>query len=110
MLFDNRGPGRFSSVRIYDPASMEMVWEYRGSVDRPFYSKTNGTAQHLSNGNILITESDSGRAFEVNRRKRIVWEFLSPHRAGDEQELVATLFEVLRLPVEFPTGWATQTR
>ena len=34
----------------------------------------------------------------------MVWELVSPHRAGSRQELVATLFEVVRYPVEH-VGW-----
>jgi hypothetical protein len=52
----------------------------------------------LDNGNTLITESCAGRAFEVSRNGTVVWEFFSPHRAGDRGELVAALFDVIRLP------------
>jgi hypothetical protein len=34
-----------------------------------------------------------------------VWEFVSPYRAGETGELVATLFEVVRLAPDFPTDW-----
>ncbi len=47
-----------------------------------------------------------GRAFEVTRDKEIVWDFVNPHRAGPNNEYVGTLFEVIRLPREFPAGWA----
>jgi hypothetical protein len=60
----------------------------------------------LPNGNVLVTESDNGRAFELSGDGEIVWEFYNPHRAGDRGEYVATLFEVVRLPPDFPTGWA----
>ena len=32
----------------------------------------------------------------------MVWEFYNPHRAGERGELVAVLFEMLRLPADFP--------
>ena len=35
----------------------------------------------------------------------IVWEYVSPYRAGEDNELVATLFEVVRLPADFPLDW-----
>jgi hypothetical protein len=60
LLFDNVGPKRYSSVQEYDPVSMELLWEYRGSRQRPLYSHTCGTAQPLPGGNTLITESDAG--------------------------------------------------
>jgi len=41
----------------------------------------------------------------VTRSKEIVWEFVSPHRAGDRGELVATLFDLTRIPADSPPGW-----
>jgi hypothetical protein len=59
----------------------------------------------LANGNTLITESDNGRAFEVTDDGQVVWEFHNQHRAGDADEYVATLFELVRLDPQFPTEW-----
>ena len=47
-----------------------------------------------------------GRAFEVTPDKRIVWEYFNPHRAGPNQEFIATLFHLVRLPPDFPVDWA----
>ena len=66
---------------------------------------TCGTTQRLDNGNTLITESDFGRAFEVTSDGDIVWEFFNTFRAGEDQEFIATLMEVLRLPPDFPMDW-----
>ncbi|MHC4470632.1 MAG: arylsulfotransferase family protein [Planctomycetota bacterium] len=74
-----------------------VVWSYQGDEAHPFYSMTCGTCQRLPNGNTLITESDSGRAFEVTRDKEIVWEYVSPYRSGANGELIATLFHVTRV-------------
>jgi hypothetical protein len=46
-----------------------------------------------------------GRAFEVTPEKEIVWEFYNTHRAGEHNELIATLFDVVRIPQDFPTDW-----
>ena len=54
----------------------------------------------LPNGDTLVTDSEGGRAFEVTAAGEVVWRFDSPHRAPDRPELVATLFEVLRVPRE----------
>ena len=58
---------------------------------------TCGTNQKLPNGNVLITESDYGRAFEVTTDGKIVWEYINPHRADENRELIATLLHVNRL-------------
>jgi hypothetical protein len=105
MVFDNNWNRGRSSVTVTDPATLAVEWRYAGSPDRPFFSRTCGTAARLPNGNTLITESDNGRAFEVTSDGTIVWEFYNPHRAGDHDEYVATVFEMVRLGRDFPTGW-----
>jgi hypothetical protein len=102
MLFDNSGMGHGSAVQVYDPATSTLQWEYRGSETHPFYTRFCGTSQRLPRGNTLITESDNGRAFEVTPDGTIVWEFYNPHRAGDQDEFIATVFRVDRLPPGFP--------
>jgi hypothetical protein len=97
LLFDNLGYEGKSRVVEFDPAEHKVVWQYTGSEDRELFSNTCGTCRMLPNGNVLIAESDNGRALEVTREGEIVWEFYSPHRAGDDDELVATLFEIDRV-------------
>ena len=103
LLFDNRGPsGARSRVIEIDPLSGEVVWQFGGTPEADLFSKTLGSCQRLPNGNTLITESENGRALEVTRDGRVVWEFYNPNRAGERQELVAVLFEMVRLPESFP--------
>jgi hypothetical protein len=105
LLFDNRSTPGASQVVEFDLARGRPAWSYRGTAEHPFFSKFLGTAQRLPNGNTLITESDSGRAFEVTRGGQIVWEFFNPHRAGEDDRYIATIFELLRLPPDFPLDW-----
>lgn len=106
LVFDNNWRRRQSRVVETDPRSGEVLWQYIGDEKDPFWSRTCGAAQRLPNGNTLISESDGGRAFEVTAGGDIVWEFYNPHRAGESQQLIATLFELIRLPAEFELGWA----
>lgn len=114
LLFDNQGgrppdvPGT-SRVLEYDPVSGQIVWEYPGSNDEPFYSETVGSVQRFSNGNTLITQTDTGRAFEIDREGKIVWEYMNPERAGENKEFIATLLEVIRFPFEGKAGLGNLT-
>lgn len=103
LVFDNTGagPGR-SRVLELDPLTGKVSWQYGGTPGEDLFSKTLGSCQRLPNGDTLITESENGRALEVTRDKRVVWELYNPHRAGEHGELVAVLFEVVRLPPGFP--------
>jgi len=105
LVFDNQGMGNLSRVIELDPFTQEIVWAYEGTQENGFYSGALGAAYRLPNGNTLIVESIGGRAFEVTPEKRIVWEYYNPHRAGDNDELIATLLDVVRLGPEFPTEW-----
>jgi hypothetical protein len=108
LLFSNNMNTDSSVVEEFDPVGGEVHWTYRGTRDHPFYSKYLGTAERLANGNTLITESDGGRAFEVTRGGETVWEFYNPNRSGSEGEYIATLPELIRLPRDYPIGWASQ--
>jgi len=101
LIFDNLGNHRKSRVIEYHTYRKMVTWEYTGSEDRELFSKTCGAAQRLPNGNTLITESDAGRALEVTSEGVIVWEFYNPHRAGENNELIATLFEVKRVDRDY---------
>jgi hypothetical protein len=101
LLFDNRGADGFSRVAEVEVDSGEIVWAYpREGESARLSSPEAGSVQRLPGGTTLVTESEHGRAVEVTRDGEVVWEFLSPHRAGPSGNLVATLFEVVRLPFE----------
>ncbi len=108
MLFDNmgHGAGRKSKVVEFDPLTQELIWMYAGDATTPFYTQMCGAAQRLPTGNTLITESDYGRAFEVTLGGSIVWEYVNPERSGERDQMIATIFEVIRLPSDFPIAWA----
>ena len=104
LVFDNIGNEGHARVIEIDPVTQEVVWLYDGG-ETGLLSLTCGSNQRLANGNTLITESDSGRALEVTPDHQVVWEYYTPHRAGENGELIATLFEVIRLPPDWPLGW-----
>lgn len=102
LIFDNGTFRGWSRVVELEPASREIVWEYRGDPPESFFTSSRGSAQRLSNGNTLITDSMSGRVFEVTRGGEIVWEFLDPRtrkRWGRTER--ATIYRMTRLP-EWP--------
>lgn len=94
LLFDNGIDRRWSRIVELDPLSETIVWEYRASEPRRFFSLRKGTSQRLANGNTLIANSDSGEAFEVTPQGEIVWRFLNPNR--DERGKRATILRIHR--------------
>ncbi len=94
LLFDN-GLER-SRVLELDPVTSRIVWSY-GPLDG-FFSRTRGSQQRLGNGNTLITESDTGYAFEVTAGGEEVWRFANPDvRADGTRE---AMWKITRLATE----------
>lgn len=92
MLFDNLGgfqDGNGARVLEIDPRTSQVTWSYAGDAEHPFHSPLRSSAQPLPNGNVLVTESDGGRLFEVTRGGDIAWTFVNPVRGGEENEFVA---------------------
>jgi len=99
LLFDNLGAGgEHSRVLEIEVPSGRVVSTYDGPSDDPLWSEQGGVVQRLPNGDTMVVESERGRALEVAPNGDVVWEFLSPFRAGAHHELVATLFQMQRLP------------
>jgi hypothetical protein len=94
---NNVGPeagGRRSRILLLSAATGNRVVYYTGGEGRPFYTDIMGRSQWLPNGNLLISESMKGRAFEIDRNGRVVWEYVN--LVGDGY--VAIMEEVQRLP------------
>jgi Arylsulfotransferase (ASST) len=86
MIFDNGNfrPGvstPFSRIVEVDPASTSVAWEYADANRTSFFAPFMGAAEPLPNGNVFITESSSGRLFEVTRAGEVVWEYVIPYFA-----------------------------
>jgi len=100
LLFDNMGYEGRSKVIEFNPSTHNIVWAYRGDADNGFYTEDMGSQQRLDNGNTLITESRDGRVFEVTPDNKIVWEFFNPLRSVADNNLIGTIFDMIRLDPE----------
>ena len=81
LVFDNGDDERgWSRVVEVDPRQDRVVWEWAAPEPRDFYSRGQGTAQELPNGNVLVGFSAEGEAFELARDGTVVWRLLDPYR------------------------------
>ncbi|QPG58250.2 arylsulfotransferase family protein [Shewanella eurypsychrophilus] len=72
-----RAPG--SNIIEFDPMTNISNIIYPTRVQDAFFSKIMGNHQALPNGNRLITESLSGRVFEINHDGEIIWQIIIPY-------------------------------
>jgi len=77
LLFDNGRKRGWSRVVEVD-AGGELAWAWSGEPPASLFSRQEGAAEALPNGNVLVTESQKGRAYEVTPEGRVVWEFVNP--------------------------------
>ena len=68
----------FSRVLEIDPSNNSVVWSYADEMVNAFYTAFMGNAQRLHNGNTHVTESATGRLFEVTPAGEVVWEYVIP--------------------------------
>ena len=79
-IFDNNNLGSYESdyqsrILVESALTGESYNYFSGDEQKGFYTKTMGKHQWLPNGNLLVTEAHFGRAFEINKKGRIVWEY-----------------------------------
>lgn len=108
-VFDNRAGGKADISNAYlgnlggsrilkiDPTSRTVTTVFDGSGEEPFYSQYRGKHQILANGNILLAETDLGRAFEVTPDGKVVWEVINSH----ENDTVFWMMDAVRYPPSY---------
>ncbi|WP_331758037.1 aryl-sulfate sulfotransferase (plasmid) [Nocardia sp. NBC_01377] len=73
LVFDNGRRNRYSRVLEVDPASGAIVWQHHGDPPRNLFCALAGGAEPLDGGNVVISDAQAGRAFEVTRDGHTVW-------------------------------------
>lgn len=100
-VFDNNtvtgAPHPSSRIVLEHAPSGDTEVYFEGTEKTPFYTDIMGKHQWLPNGNLLITETREGRAFEVTPEGDIVWDYYNV--AG--KDVLAIIDEVQRLPEHF---------
>jgi hypothetical protein len=92
--FTNRGKmlggSRIIALR---PHTNETKTLYKANESKPFYTSGGGKWQSLDNGNMLIVEARAGRAFEVDKSGKVVWEWFHERY---EKDYVSEVLEATR--------------
>jgi hypothetical protein len=110
-IFDNNHvepdpPGAQSRIIVLSAQNDRARVVYSGSSKRPFYTTMMGKHQWLPNGNLLLVESTKGRAFEIDSKGTLVWEYF---HLVDKHRL-ALLTEAERLPPFFTSSFFAEGR
>lgn len=74
-VFDNRLDLGDSQIIRLDPQSGKWSIAFRGSREIPFYTRMRGQHEVLGNGNLLLTNANSGNVLEVTPDGDLVWDY-----------------------------------
>jgi hypothetical protein len=84
-VFDNhsdweadRFEGQGSRIIRIEPSTKKVTTFYGWKENQYFFTFRCGKHQHLPNGNMLITESQAGRVFEITANGEVVWSWIAP--------------------------------
>ncbi|MDB4736478.1 hypothetical protein OAF93_01795, partial [Planctomycetota bacterium] len=94
LLFDNFGDRAIGS-QILSIAREDRTARvlYQGTREAPFFSPVCGAVLPLPGDRLLVVESTAGRAIQIDRNGKLLWEFRTPFRIPDE-DLVAVLLDM----------------
>ncbi|MGB0333432.1 MAG: hypothetical protein ACPGPE_16610, partial [Planctomycetota bacterium] len=97
LLFDNFGasssPSPASQILSISPSDRTAQVLFHGTEEDPFFSPVCGAVLPLPEGRLLVVESTAGRALQIDRSGRLLWEFRTPFRIPEE-DLVAVLLDM----------------
>jgi arylsulfotransferase ASST len=96
-VYDNRMNRPYSRIVSIVPGSPEVRVVFDGRAN-DFYSRIRGKHQVTGAGNVLITSSQQGRVFEVERDGHVVFEVLNTRPGSDEFNY--PLSEAIWLPAD----------
>ncbi len=89
LIFDNGRYRKWSRIISINPVNMQIDWEYKSP---DFFTLSQGHIQILPNGNLLISETEEGRVFELTPDKEVVWEYYHPEQQNEKNSVVKEKF------------------
>ncbi|MET9713189.1 arylsulfotransferase family protein [Nocardiopsis alba] len=100
LLLDNgRSRGR-SRVLEYDPVIEEVVWRYTADPPEDFFTEVAGGCEISGTDRVLVTDAQAGRAFEVDRSGRVLWEMRVHPPATGARRSRASVYRISLPPEE----------
>lgn len=100
LVFDNGVAVGRSRLLEVDALTESITWEYLGDPPESFFSALAGGCEMLPNGNVLVTQAQSGRAFEVTRTGRRVWSWELPRPPAGVKTSRVGIYRMSAVPPE----------
>ena len=73
---DVNGNYPITTGQPFGPTS--LAWTYEATPANSFFSTVMGSAQMLTDGNIIVCEATAGNFFEIDSHKNVLWRYVNP--------------------------------
>ncbi|NKY28253.1 hypothetical protein NG2371_05193 [Nocardia gamkensis] len=102
LVFDNGvRAGRSRAVEV-NPVTGRIEWQYVATPPSSFFTAVAGGCEQLSGGNVLLTDAQAGRAFEITRSGELVWEWTVPQEYCPPRKSRATIYRFSAVAAAVP--------
>jgi hypothetical protein len=78
LVFDNGRDQQRTRLVVVEPTTGQITWSWTAQPPQSFFCPLAGGCVRLPNGNLLVTNSTAGGAFELTWSGRVVWQITLP--------------------------------
>jgi hypothetical protein len=107
LVFDNGVNERRTRLVMVNPNTRETVWNWSAQPPQSFFCPLAGGCEQLANGNLLVTNSTTGGAFELTMDGQIVWQLTLPVTAYGKERGRISIYRMSAVEADVIAQFAT---
>lgn len=100
LIFDNGVSRQRSRLVIVDPRTDQTVWIWSAQPPESFHCPLAGGCERLPDGNLLVTNSTAGAAFELAPDGEVVWQLELPAALYGPERRRVSIYRMSAVPPE----------
>ncbi len=100
LVFDNGRDQQRTRLVVVEPTTSRVTWRWTAQPPESFFCPLAGGCEPLPNGNLLVTNSTAGAAFELTWQGRVVWRLTLPVEVYGADRGRVSIYRMSAVPVE----------
>jgi hypothetical protein len=108
LIYDNGVDARRTRLLVVNPVTKEVVWNWSAQPPESFFCPLAGGCERLANGNLLVTNSAGGGAFELTMNGEIVWLLTLPVSLYGAERGRVSIYRLSAVDAEVVTRLGTE--
>lgn len=100
LVFDNGRDQQRTRLVVVDPTTGRISWNWTADPPESFFCPLAGGCEPLPNGNLLVTNSTAGAAFELTWSGRVVWRITLPINIYGRERGRVSIYRMTAVPID----------